>query len=144
MTWPTNVSRKSYSWLYSPSHRGKNPPGLLPTLAQLVACRFSNNEVYVNTDPRVRGDGYRIASEALLNVRDINMVTVQTCILLGAYAAADGDTDVENMYYTLAGRMSLTLDLPNRPVMSLLEREINIRGMQIPPGSQFALSFRKV
>jgi hypothetical protein len=33
------------------------------------------------------------------------------------------------MYYTLAGRMSLTLDLPNRPVMSLLEREINIRGM---------------
>ena len=109
-----------------------------------MACRFSNNEVYVNTDPRVRGDGYRIASEALLNVRDINMVTVQTCILLGAYAAADGDTDVENMYYTLAGRMSLTLDLPNRPVMSLLEREINIRGMQIPPGSQFALSFRKV
>jgi hypothetical protein len=71
------------------------------------------------------------------------MVTIQTCILLGAYAAADGDTDVENMYYTLAGRMSLTLDLPNRPVMSLLEREINIRGMQIPLGSNFVLSFRK-
>jgi hypothetical protein len=128
MMWHMNECPRSYSWLSSPSRQGKASPRLQVTLAQLSSCRFSNNEVYINSDPRIRGEGYRVASEALLNVRDINMVTIQTCILLGAYAAADGDTDVENMYYTLAGRMSLTLDLPNRPVMSLLEREINIRG----------------
>lgn len=100
---------------------------------QMRVRRFSNNEVYAESDARARGEGYRLASEALLNVRDISMVTVQTCILLGAYAAANGDTDVENIYYTLAGRMSLALDLPNRPVMSLLEREINIRGTQLAP-----------
>ena len=61
-------------------------------------------------------------------MRDISPVTVQACVLLGAYAAAHGDTDVENVYYSTAGRMCLVLDLPNRPVASLLEREVNIRG----------------
>lgn len=79
-------------------------------------------------DPRERGEGFRTASEALLNIRDITPVTIQTCVLLGAYAAAHGDTDIENVYYSTAGRMCLVLDLPNRPVASLLEREVNIRG----------------
>lgn len=54
-------------------------------------------------------------------------MTIQACILLGAYAAADGDTDVENIFYNLAGRLSLVLDLPSQPVASVLERELNIR-----------------
>lgn len=80
-------------------------------------------------DPRERGEGFRAASEALLNLREISPVTIQACVLLGAYAAAHGDTDVENVFYSTAGRMCLVLDLPNRPVTSLLEREVNIRGM---------------
>lgn len=79
-------------------------------------------------DPRDRGEGFRKASEDLLNLREISPVMVQACVLLGAYAAAHGDTDVENVYYSTAGRMCLVLDLPNRPVASLLEREVNIRG----------------
>lgn len=80
-------------------------------------------------DPRERGEDFRAASEALLNLRDMSPVTIQACVLLGAYAAANGDTDVENMFYSTAGRMCLVLDLPNRPVASLLEREVNIRGV---------------
>jgi hypothetical protein len=47
--------------------------------------------------------------------------------LLGAYAAAEGDIDIENMYYNSAGRLSLILDLPNRPASSMLERELTDR-----------------
>lgn len=100
--------------------------GLVTSLQSFA--RFSNSPVYMELDPRERGEGFRTASEALLNLRDISPVTIQACVLLGAYAAAHGDTDVENVYYSTAGRMCLVLDLPNRPVASLLEREVNIRG----------------
>lgn len=98
-------------------------------MSQLFLDRFSSNTLYMDLDPRERGEGFRTASEALLNLRDISPVTIQACVLLGAYASAHGDTDVENVYYSTAGRMCLVLDLPNRPVASLLEREVNIRGM---------------
>lgn len=89
--------------------------------------RFSSNEIFSGTDPRDRGEVYRVASEKLLDVRDITPTTIQVCVLLGAYASAAGDTGVENIYYNLAGRMGLVLDLPNNPVASVLEREVNIR-----------------
>jgi hypothetical protein len=89
--------------------------------------RFSSNAIFAETDPRDRGEAYRIASEKLLNIRDITPVTIQVCVLLGAYASATGDTSVENIYYNLAGRTGLLLDLPNYPVASVLERELNIR-----------------
>ncbi|KAJ4365954.1 hypothetical protein N0V95_000329 [Ascochyta clinopodiicola] len=92
-----------------------------------LSSRFSSNSVYAEIDPRERGEGFRTASEALLDLRDISPVTIQACVLLGAYAAAHGDTDIENVYYSTAGRMCLVLDLPSRPVASLLEREVNIR-----------------
>jgi hypothetical protein len=92
-----------------------------------LSARFSTNPVFEGTDPRERGEVYRMASERLLNMRDLNPTTVQVCLLLGAYAAASGETDVENLYYSMGGRMSLTLDLPNRPVASLIEREVNLR-----------------
>jgi hypothetical protein len=92
-----------------------------------LSARFSTNEIFTGTDPRDRGEAYRAASEKLLSIRDITPTTVRVCILLGAYAAANGDTNVENLYYSMGGRMSLALDLPNQPVNSLLEREVNIR-----------------
>ncbi|KAL7774108.1 hypothetical protein CFE70_005018 [Pyrenophora teres f. teres 0-1] len=92
-----------------------------------LSARFSTSDVFTGTDPRLRGDVYRAASEQLFSIRHLTPTTVQACLLLGAYAAASGDTDVENMYYSTAGRMCLALDLPNRPVTSLVEREVNIR-----------------
>jgi hypothetical protein len=82
---------------------------------------------FTDTNPWQRGEHFRIASEELLNIRHITIVTIQTCILLGAYAAADGDIDVENLYYNSAGRLSLILDLPNKPASDILERELNAR-----------------
>ncbi|PVH99354.1 C6 transcription factor-like protein [Periconia macrospinosa] len=92
-----------------------------------LSSRFSDDPTYAETDPRDRGEGCRVAAESLVNIRAVTPTTVQACVLLGAYAAASGDTDVENLYYGLAGRMCLALDLPNRPVANLLERELNIR-----------------
>lgn len=102
-------------------------PSILLFAIFALSSRFSDDPVYAGSDARERGEGYRLAAENLLNIRAITHTTVQACILLGAYAAASGDTDVENLYYGLAGRMCLALDLPSRPVTSLLERELNIR-----------------
>lgn len=102
-------------------------PGIILFAIFALAARFSSNECFQGTDPRERGRGYRETSEQLFNMRDISPTSVQACVLLGAYAAANGETDVENMYYSTGGRMCLALNLPNRPVASLLERELNIR-----------------
>ncbi|KAK0386388.1 hypothetical protein NLU13_6225 [Sarocladium strictum] len=92
-----------------------------------LSSRFSNHHLLTGTAPWQRGEQFRIASENLLNIRHVSIVTIQTCILLGAYAAADGDIDVENLYYNTAGRLSLLLDLPNQPASGILERELNTR-----------------
>lgn len=92
-----------------------------------LSARFSTSQAFDATDPGERGEPYRVRSEELLNIRHVHPTTVQVCILLGAYAAASGQTDVENIFYSMAGRMCLALDLPNRPVASLVERELNIR-----------------
>lgn len=92
-----------------------------------LAARFSTDEFFDGTDPRERGEVYRASSEKLFSIRELTPVTVQVCVLLGAYAAASGETDVENLYYSMGGRLALALDLPNRPVTSLVEREVNIR-----------------
>jgi hypothetical protein len=92
-----------------------------------LSSRFSVNDHFIETDPRKRGEPYRKASEKLINMRDMNPTTIQACVLLGAYAAASGETDVENLYYSMAGRICLMVDLPNRQVSCLMEREMNIR-----------------
>jgi hypothetical protein len=92
-----------------------------------LSARFSSHQALIGSDPRQRGEAYRVASEKLFSIRDLTPTTVQACVLLGAYAAASGETDVENMYYNTGGRICLALDLPNRPVTTLLEREVNIR-----------------
>ncbi|KAH8650183.1 hypothetical protein BX600DRAFT_442266 [Xylariales sp. PMI_506] len=89
--------------------------------------RFSTNELFIETDPRGRGEVFRKASESLLNVRDVSVTTIQACVLLGGYAAGHGHIEVENTYYTIAGRMALILDLPSQPTSSPIEQEINIR-----------------
>jgi hypothetical protein len=92
-----------------------------------LSSRFSSHEIFAGTDPRERGETYRLASEKLFTIRDLTPTTIQACVLLGAYAAASGETAVENMYYNTGGRMCLALDLPNQAVVTLLEREVNIR-----------------
>jgi hypothetical protein len=102
------------------------PPIVLFAIFALAA-RFSTDKFFDGTDPRERGEVYRSASERLFSIRELTPTTVQVCVLLGAYAAASGETDIENLYYGMGGRLSLALDLWNRPVTNLVEREVNIR-----------------
>lgn len=109
--------------------------GRVPTIVLFaifaLSSRFSDNEVFAGSDPRERGERFRLACEGLLRIRDVGVVNIQTFMLLGAYAAANGDTEVENLYYSLAGRMALSLNLPELPATTLLERELNLRGKSI-------------
>jgi hypothetical protein len=102
------------------------PPVVLFAIFALSA-RFSINAAFAGADPRGRGEIYRVASESLLNIRDISPAAVQAYLLLGAYAAASGEIETENLYYGLAGRTSLLLDLPNIEGSGPIERETNIR-----------------
>lgn len=72
--------------------------------------------------------GYLLEAEALFNMRDVSLTTIQLCVLVGSGWTATGNAVAENIYYGIACRMAQLLDLPNRPASSQLESEINIRG----------------
>ncbi|KAL8349032.1 hypothetical protein RB598_002019 [Gaeumannomyces tritici] len=107
-------------------------PGILLLAIFSLAARFSNHGHLADTAPCDRGERFRVACEAQLRVRHISVLTVQVCVLLGAYAAGQGEIEAENVYYTLAGRMACTMNLMDRTASSLVERETNIRGLYIP------------
>lgn len=93
-----------------------------------ISVRFSTDSFFSNTNPPDRGAALREEGCKLLDIRDVSLTTVQACVLLGAAHTADKDVVSENLYYAIACRIAQLLDLPNRPVSSLLERESNIRG----------------
>ncbi|KAB8205103.1 fungal-specific transcription factor domain-containing protein [Aspergillus parasiticus] len=105
---------------------GKVTPILIYGIMALSA-RFSTNSVFSGTDPRQRGKNYAKECERLLDWHDVSLTTLHACVLLGAIAITDGNPALENIYYTVAGRIAQLLDLPNRPTKSLVEQEINIR-----------------
>ena len=94
----------------------------------IFSVRFSTDPFFSNTNPPDRGAPLREEGCKLLDIRDVSLTTVQACVLLGAAHTADKDVVSENIYYAIACRMAQLLDLPNRPVSSVLERESNIRG----------------
>jgi hypothetical protein len=71
---------------------------------------------------------YLVEGEALFNMRDVSLTTIQLCVLLGSAWTASGNAVAENIYYGIACRMAQLMDLPSRPASSQLESEINIRG----------------
>jgi hypothetical protein len=93
-----------------------------------MGARFSTNHLLSTIEPRERGRRYFEEAERRLNLRDISLSTVQLGILLGAYATGDGDTEAENLFYSLACRTAQLIGLPHRPSSTALEREIDIRG----------------
>ncbi|KAK2037061.1 hypothetical protein LZ31DRAFT_636276 [Colletotrichum somersetense] len=102
------------------------PHGILYGICALSA-RFSTDPALADVDPRDRAQGYLQAAEGFVNLRDVSLTTIQLCVLIGAAWTAEGNGEAENIYYGVACRAALLLDLPNRPVTMLLEREINIR-----------------
>ena len=64
----------------------------------------------------------------MLNLHDSSLTTIQACLLLGASAVTEGEGATESVYFSIACRMAMLLDLPNLPVATYIQQEINFRG----------------
>lgn len=93
-----------------------------------LSARFSQHGLLASIPCRERGKPYVKEAERLLNLHDISMVTIQACMLLGAAAVAEGEGATESVYFSIACRMAMLLDLPEAPAATRIEQEIQIRG----------------
>jgi hypothetical protein len=112
-------------------HQGNAPPVIVYAMMALSA-RFSTNPFFDRMPPTTRGEHFAFKSNALLNLRDISVTTIQACVLLGAAAIVEGEAAAESVYYSAACRIANYLDLPNLPASNPLEREVNLRGESLP------------
>ena len=93
-----------------------------------LSARFSHHETLKEVPPRERGRPYTNEAERRLNLHNISLVTIQACLLLGAASVAEGEGATESIYFSIACRMALLLDLPNAPVATRIQQEVNNRG----------------
>lgn len=113
-------------------HDGSIPKVLLFGVVSLSA-RFSSHPSLAGIDPRERGRPYAREAERLLDLHNTSLVTIQACMLLGAFYVVEGEAATESVFFSIACRMGTLLDLPNAPVPSRLEQEINLRGASFHP-----------
>ncbi|KAL4863286.1 hypothetical protein BDV12DRAFT_189794 [Aspergillus spectabilis] len=92
-----------------------------------LGARFSNNEIFAGIDRRQRGDKYAGRARKMLDLTDISVSTIQACILLGTVSFSDFQMRSESLYYSVAVRLALILDLPRRKCDDLVERQVNLR-----------------
>ncbi|SPJ78672.1 uncharacterized protein FTOL_07062 [Fusarium torulosum] len=92
-----------------------------------LSARYSTHPVFASITPWDRGRPYRDEVKRLLDLEDTSLISIQACMLLAANASVEGDSRTESVYHAIASRMAMLLDLPNLPVESLLEQEINRR-----------------
>ena len=95
-----------------------------------LSARFSHHGTLAAVPPRERGRPYIKEAERLLNLHDISLVTIQACLLLGAASVAEGEGATESIYFSIACRMALLLDLPNASVTTHIQQEVNNRGQR--------------
>lgn len=93
-----------------------------------MAARFSQHESLASTPPRERGRPFTKDAERLLNLHDASLTTIQACLLLGASAVVEGEGATESIYFSIACRMAMLLDLPNAPTSTRIQQELNYRG----------------
>jgi len=90
--------------------------------------------MFDGTNPRRRGDEYARQATRLLDLRDMSLATIQTCVLLGAFAITCGESGAESVYYSAAARIARIMDLSaNHITIDVLEAEVNRRGELIVP-----------
>jgi hypothetical protein len=84
--------------------------------------------VFRDIDRRRRGRGYAKRAQTLLDLTDISLKTIQACVLLGTVCFSESQTKTEALYYSMAIRLALMLDLPRRRFSDEIERQVNLRG----------------
>ncbi|KAL2831509.1 hypothetical protein BDW59DRAFT_169757 [Aspergillus cavernicola] len=92
-----------------------------------LGARFSDNDLFQSIDRRQRGDKYAERARNLLDLTDISVSTIQACILLGTVCYSDSQTKSESLYYSVAVRLALILDLPRKESDDQVERQVNLR-----------------
>lgn len=120
-----------HSLFHQPSVEDDIANGTLPQVLLLgiisLASRFSQNPFFDGIDPRVRGQPYAKEAQRILDLREVSVTTIQACVLLGAFVVTEGEAAAESLYYSVACRLAMLMDLPNLPVETRVEQETNIR-----------------
>jgi hypothetical protein len=91
--------------------------------------RFSDNSFFANSHPWERGRPFARECKDLLDIRNISLTTIQACVLLGTICFAEAEAEAEALYYSVANRLALMLDLLHKPTRTELERQLNLRGI---------------
>lgn len=94
----------------------------------LTDCRFSTNPAFATVDPKDRSRGFTKECAKLLDLDDISLTTIQACVLLGCIAITEAKSATEAVYYSVAARMALLMDLAHRPTSNAVDAEVNKRG----------------
>ncbi|KAL4888882.1 hypothetical protein BDV59DRAFT_210654 [Aspergillus ambiguus] len=92
-----------------------------------LGARFSGSKTFSDVDRRRRGDQFAARARTLLDLTDISVQTIQSCILLGTISYSHSQTQSEALYYSVAIRLALILDLPQRVCEKEIERQVNLR-----------------
>lgn len=95
-----------------------------------MSARFSRHETLAHVAPRHRGRLFTREAERLLNLHDVSLTTIQACLVLGASAVVEGEGATESIYFSIASRVALLMDLPNAPADTRIQQELNYRGKQ--------------
>jgi hypothetical protein len=134
-----DVTKLYFQYIHDTFHSLFHPPsvikevedGTIPKILLLgiisLAARFSNDSFFANIDPRARGRPYAHEAEQLLNLREISLTTIQAAVIIGCFCVTEGDPEAEGIYYTVACRNALILDLPNLPAQSRVAQETQRR-----------------
>ncbi|KPM43169.1 hypothetical protein AK830_g3416 [Neonectria ditissima] len=107
--------------------RKKTVPRLLFFAAISLSARFSSNPCFDGVNPRDRGRPYAKEAEKLLDLHETSLATIQACILLAIHSMAECEANTESVYFVVACRMAMLLDLPNAPTKTSIEKEVNCR-----------------
>ncbi|KAM6522879.1 hypothetical protein FALCPG4_012494 [Fusarium falciforme] len=123
-----HVNASFPSLFHRPTLKAAVRDGTIPKVLFLaiisLSARFSSHPGFEGIEPCDRGRPYAEEAQRLLNLRDKSITTIQACILLGIVFQVEGDPDTESVYYAIASRMALLLDLPNAVADSPIEQEL--------------------
>lgn len=120
-----------HSLFHQPSLLEDLAGGTIPQIILLaiisLSARFSQHTFFENSDPRSRGKAYAVEAAQLLDLRDVSITTIRASVLLGAFAITEGEAEAESIYYSIACRLAMLMDLPIFPVDNRIDQETNIR-----------------
>lgn len=116
---------------HRPTLRAAVRDGSVPKIIFLgvasLSARFSTHPKLAEFPARERGRPYAKEAERLLDLHDTSLTTIQACMLLGAAWVTEGEAATESIYFSIASRMAMLLDLPNAYAATRIEQEANIR-----------------